>query len=342
MPDDLENGRSDLEYLIEQLAAQLAYYQLYGKVWGAEPPGFDKIDKPTPSSDTYNNWCQYNQYYDNGGFDFDSNNVQYQQSPFFAPNETNFDHFGDTNQYFVAAAPRFGASTPIIDWSNGGGGDVPMALSPSWSSYGSDGGAPGGGDFQYPYASVHSGSRFGPPGFMGGDEGDEGFDELLQAFRPPVPSPGYVCNICHVPGHFIQYCPQAPDKTKTPYQGNKQCIGLFVCEKCKRRWKSSKSFAEVGQECKKCHVIVNPKKQFPLRKENSPGCRSRLSSSSVQSATTANNNDNQTWLSAASYRSDFASSSKPPASLTSDVFSCSPSQFPTPSPSPFSVREFVF
>ena len=37
---------------------------------------------------------------------------------------------------------------------------------------------------------------------------DDTFELLADAFRPPVPRPGYICNICRVPGHYIQYCPE--------------------------------------------------------------------------------------------------------------------------------------
>uniref|UniRef100_A0A915JA22 Uncharacterized protein n=1 Tax=Romanomermis culicivorax TaxID=13658 RepID=A0A915JA22_ROMCU len=211
------------------------------------------------------------------------------------------------------------------------------------------------------------------------EEDDEGYYELLDAFRPPAPRPGYVCNICHIPGHFIQYCPQAPTKTRTPYQGSKQCIGLFICNKCKRQWKSNKSFAEAGQECKKCHVIINPKKQFPLytppRKARASSCaygsgdvngsiaaaNDYFSSPSPPLSPPPNinrNNRNEITSSATTSppagalrtqsltanlmgrKLRFDSVMTTTASLMSDVF-CD-SALATPSPSPFGAYEFVF
>jgi len=47
----------------------------------------------------------------------------------------------------------------------------------------------------------------------------------------------------------------------TPYQGTKRCFGEFKCPKCKRKWKSGNSWANVGQDCLKCKVMVYPQKQ---------------------------------------------------------------------------------
>lgn len=47
----------------------------------------------------------------------------------------------------------------------------------------------------------------------------------------------------------------------TPYQGTKRCFGEFKCPKCKRKWKSGNSWANVGQDCIKCKIMVYPEKQ---------------------------------------------------------------------------------
>ena len=52
----------------------------------------------------------------------------------------------------------------------------------------------------------------------------------------------------------------------TPYQGKKRCFGEYKCPKCKRKWMSGNSWANMGQECIKCHINVYPHKQVsPLR-----------------------------------------------------------------------------
>jgi len=47
----------------------------------------------------------------------------------------------------------------------------------------------------------------------------------------------------------------------TPYQGKKRCFGEYKCPKCKRKWMSGNSWANMGQECIKCHINVYPQKQ---------------------------------------------------------------------------------
>lgn len=49
----------------------------------------------------------------------------------------------------------------------------------------------------------------------------------------------------------------------TPYQGKKRCFGEYKCPKCKRKWMSGNSWANMGQECIKCHINVYPHKQVP-------------------------------------------------------------------------------
>lgn len=36
---------------------------------------------------------------------------------------------------------------------------------------------------------------------------------------------------------------------------------LYKCPKCKRKWMSGNSWANMGQECIKCHINVYPHKQ---------------------------------------------------------------------------------
>ncbi|KAI1303075.1 Zinc finger CCHC domain-containing protein 24 [Halotydeus destructor] len=50
----------------------------------------------------------------------------------------------------------------------------------------------------------------------------------------------------------------------TPYQGKKRCFGEYKCPKCKRKWMSGNSWANCGQMCIKCTIMVYPHKQRPL------------------------------------------------------------------------------
>jgi len=50
----------------------------------------------------------------------------------------------------------------------------------------------------------------------------------------------------------------------TPYQGKKRCFGEYKCPKCKRKWMSGNSWANMGQECIKCHINVFPQKQVSV------------------------------------------------------------------------------
>ncbi|KAI1285254.1 Zinc finger CCHC domain-containing protein 24 [Halotydeus destructor] len=53
---------------------------------------------------------------------------------------------------------------------------------------------------------------------------------------------------------------------KTPYQGPKRCFGEFRCPDCGRSWMSGNSWANAGQECQSCKIMVYPHKQRPLEK----------------------------------------------------------------------------
>lgn len=87
-----------------------------------------------------------------------------------------------------------------------------------------------------------------------------------RAARKPPPS--YLCHLCFCKGHYIKDCPQARPKGEglTPYQGKKRCFGEYKCPKCKRKWMSGNSWANMGQKCIKCHLNVYPHKQRPLEK----------------------------------------------------------------------------
>lgn len=82
------------------------------------------------------------------------------------------------------------------------------------------------------------------------------------------PPPNYLCHLCFRKGHYIKDCPQARPKGEglTPYQGKKRCFGEYKCPKCKRKWMSGNSWANMGQKCIKCHLNVYPHKQRPLEK----------------------------------------------------------------------------
>ncbi|CAG9863222.1 unnamed protein product [Phyllotreta striolata] len=95
------------------------------------------------------------------------------------------------------------------------------------------------------------------------------FTELtLERRLIKMPPPSYLCHLCFKKGHYIKDCPQARPKGegKTPYQGRKRCFGEYKCPKCKRKWMSGNSWANMGQECIKCHINVFPHKQRPLEK----------------------------------------------------------------------------
>ena len=47
----------------------------------------------------------------------------------------------------------------------------------------------------------------------------------------------------------------------TPYQGKKRCFGEFKCPSCQRKWMSGNSWANSGQMCVCCRIMVYPHKQ---------------------------------------------------------------------------------
>ncbi|KAG8178253.1 hypothetical protein JTE90_000354 [Oedothorax gibbosus] len=50
------------------------------------------------------------------------------------------------------------------------------------------------------------------------------------------------------------------------YVNNDRCFGEYKCPECNRMWKSANSWANMGQECVKCHIYVYPHEQKPLRR----------------------------------------------------------------------------
>lgn len=75
---------------------------------------------------------------------------------------------------------------------------------------------------------------------------------------------GHLPGLLHpVPCICFPLVPQARPKGEglTPYQGKKRCFGEYKCPKCKRKWMSGNSWANMGQECIKCHINVYPHKQ---------------------------------------------------------------------------------
>nr|XP_039273386.1 zinc finger CCHC domain-containing protein 24-like [Styela clava] len=99
----------------------------------------------------------------------------------------------------------------------------------------------------------------------------DGFADLTLSLYPRIsrrPPANYLCHLCFTKGHYIKDCPQARPKGEgmTPYQGKKRCFGEYKCPKCKRKWMSGNSWANMGQECIKCHINVYPHKQRPLEK----------------------------------------------------------------------------
>ncbi|XP_055314381.1 uncharacterized protein LOC129575246 [Sitodiplosis mosellana] len=86
-------------------------------------------------------------------------------------------------------------------------------------------------------------------------------------FGKKVPK-DYMCHLCFNKDHFIRDCPLARKKNegRTPYQGKKRCFGEYKCTKCKRKWMSGNSWANMAQECIKCQIKIYPHKQRPLEK----------------------------------------------------------------------------
>jgi len=56
---------------------------------------------------------------------------------------------------------------------------------------------------------------------------------------------------------------------KPPYQGKSRVWGEFRCPTCNHYWSSGNSWANMGQKCKKCDIMVYPYHQRPLDKPDS-------------------------------------------------------------------------
>ena len=63
---------------------------------------------------------------------------------------------------------------------------------------------------------------------------------------------------------FLLHSNIAPQKT--PYQGPDRVFGEFRCPKCKHTWSSGNSWANMGQQCDTCKIMVYPHQQTPLRR----------------------------------------------------------------------------
>lgn len=86
-------------------------------------------------------------------------------------------------------------------------------------------------------------------------------DHLLKIFKN--------LNLKRHMNDVVSICVQARPKGEglTPYQGKKRCFGEYKCPKCKRKWMSGNSWANMGQECIKCHINVYPHKQVKKEKD---------------------------------------------------------------------------
>uniref|UniRef100_T1IUJ0 Zinc finger domain-containing protein n=1 Tax=Strigamia maritima TaxID=126957 RepID=T1IUJ0_STRMM len=56
---------------------------------------------------------------------------------------------------------------------------------------------------------------------------------------------------------------------KIPYQGIKRCCGQFECPECDKTWTSGNSWANMGQKCYVCLIMVYPCFQWPVRNQGS-------------------------------------------------------------------------
>ena len=54
----------------------------------------------------------------------------------------------------------------------------------------------------------------------------------------------------------------------TPYQGRRRSFGEFECPKCLKTWASANSWANTGQKCSVCFILVYPHKQRRLKRRN--------------------------------------------------------------------------
>ncbi|KAL9652378.1 hypothetical protein ABK040_012033 [Willaertia magna] len=54
----------------------------------------------------------------------------------------------------------------------------------------------------------------------------------------------------------------------TPYQGTRRVFGKFQCPQCHRGWMSANSWANKGQKCQRCDIMVYPYSQTQLEKSS--------------------------------------------------------------------------
>ncbi|CAI8058492.1 Zinc finger CCHC domain-containing protein 24 [Geodia barretti] len=52
----------------------------------------------------------------------------------------------------------------------------------------------------------------------------------------------------------------------TPHQGPERVFGEFRCPECGRTWSSGNSWANMGQECMTCKIMVYPHTQTALQR----------------------------------------------------------------------------
>ena len=69
-----------------------------------------------------------------------------------------------------------------------------------------------------------------------------------------------------MPLRFAKRIEKDDDERLTPYQGKYRCFGEFQCPHCSREWVSGNSWANTGQLCKSCDVVVYPFLQRRLDK----------------------------------------------------------------------------
>ncbi|EDO49453.1 predicted protein, partial [Nematostella vectensis] len=54
----------------------------------------------------------------------------------------------------------------------------------------------------------------------------------------------------------------------TPYQGKRRVFGEFTCHQCSRSWQSGNSWANTGQKCQTCDIMIYPHHQRPLERSS--------------------------------------------------------------------------
>ncbi len=67
-------------------------------------------------------------------------------------------------------------------------------------------------------------------------------------------------------------------KGLTPYQGRKQCFGIFECM-CSNTWASAYSWSNTPQMCIECDMWIYPHRQYKLKQKK----RNNYATSHIQS-----------------------------------------------------------